>query len=177
MPCLSYLVADVTNVCFFFPFLENSINLESMEGIILIGLQASGKSSFVKKFLFDTHIRINLDMVRTRHREKLLFETCLQAKQSFVIDNTNPDPESRARYIPLIKEHNFRLKGFYFQSRLDDCLQRNANRDETKKVPDKAIIATYSKLILPSFSEGFDELGYVEVTKKSFKVSNWQDEV
>ena len=41
-----------------------------MELIIFIGLQAAGKSTFYKKNFSDIHIRINLDMLRTRHREK-----------------------------------------------------------------------------------------------------------
>ncbi len=61
-----------------------------MEAIIFIGLQASGKSSFYKEKFIDTHIRINLDMLKTRYREKVLFDACLKAKQPLVIDNTNP---------------------------------------------------------------------------------------
>ena len=67
--------------------------------VILMGAQASGKSSFYLHQFFATHIRINLDMLKTRHREKLIFEACLAAKQSVVIDNTNPTRQDRARYI------------------------------------------------------------------------------
>lgn len=70
-----------------------------MELIILIGLQGSGKSTFSAQRFTDTHIRLNLDMLKTRHREHLLFEACLAAKQPMVIDNTNPTPEDRARYM------------------------------------------------------------------------------
>ena len=59
------------------------------EAIIFIGLQASGKSSFYHAKFSHSHMRLNLDMLRTRNREKILLEACLRAKQSFVIDNTN----------------------------------------------------------------------------------------
>ena len=61
-----------------------------MEAIIFIGLQAAGKSSFYRDRFFNTHIRINLDMLKTRHREQMILQACLTAKQSFVVDNTNP---------------------------------------------------------------------------------------
>jgi predicted kinase len=69
-----------------------------MEAIILMGLQGAGKSTFYQTYFFNTHIRINLDMLKTRHREKTLLQACLEAKQSFVIDNTNPKFEDRSRY-------------------------------------------------------------------------------
>ncbi len=61
----------------------------SMEAVVFTGIQAAGKSTFFKAHFVDTHIRINLDMLRTRHREKLLIAACLQAKQRFVVENTN----------------------------------------------------------------------------------------
>jgi len=39
-----------------------------MEAIIFIGIQATGKSTFYKDNFFKTHIRINLDMLKTRKR-------------------------------------------------------------------------------------------------------------
>ena len=44
----------------------------NMEAVILIGIQGSGKSTFYRERFFDTHVRINLDMLKTRQREKLL---------------------------------------------------------------------------------------------------------
>jgi predicted kinase len=70
-----------------------------MEAIIFIGIQATGKSTFYQRHYSDTHLRINLDMLKTRHRERTLLHTCLQIKQPFVVDNTNPDREQRREYI------------------------------------------------------------------------------
>ncbi|MEO1133121.1 MAG: ATP-binding protein, partial [Cyanobacteria bacterium J06639_1] len=58
-----------------------------MQAIIFIGIQASGKSTFFAQKFADTHVRINLDMLKTRHREKCLLETCLEIGQPFVVDN------------------------------------------------------------------------------------------
>ncbi len=147
------------------------------EAIIFIGLQGSGKSSFYREKFFNTHIRINLDMLKTRHREKILFEACLEAKQSFVIDNTNPTLEDRKRYIiPAAKNKNFRIIGYYFQSNLEDCKRRNEQRHSQHFVPLVGILATYKKLIKPSYQEGYDAIYYVKLGGNcSFIVKDWQE--
>ncbi len=134
-----------------------------MEAIIFMGLQASGKSSFYRDKFIDTHIRINLDMLKTRHREKLLFNACLEAKQPFVIDNTNPAIADRSRYIEPAKAKGFKIIGYYFQSNLEECKQRNSQRDSTKKIPLVGILDTYKKLEMPSYEERFDRLFYVKI--------------
>lgn len=74
-----------------------------MEAIIFIGIPASGKSTFYQQYFFNTHVRINVDMLKTRHREQLLTQACIEAKQKFVSDNTNRTPEVRARTIQPAK--------------------------------------------------------------------------
>ena len=149
-----------------------------MEVIIFIGLQASGKSSFYRTRFIDTHIRLNMDMLRTRHREKLLFEACLKAKQPVIIDNTNPSLSERQRYIPLAKENNFTVTGYYFQSNLKECKQRNNQRQGKSKIPLVGLIDTYKRLQLPTYQEGFDRLYYVkQIENDLFLVEEWQDTV
>lgn len=87
-----------------------------MEMILLIGVQASGKSTFCQRYFSDTHIRLNLDMLKTRHREKILFDAMLLAKQPFVIDNTNPSRIERARYLQPAVRAGFKTVGYYFRS-------------------------------------------------------------
>ena len=147
------------------------------EAVLLIGLQASGKSSFTRERLFDTHVRITLDMLRTRHRESLLFDACLEASQRFVIDNTNPTRADRARYIEKAKSQGFRITGYYFESAIDAALRRNASRPESTRVPDAAIRGTHGRLELPSLDEGFDSLFYVSLTTNGFDVQEWRHEV
>jgi predicted kinase len=149
-----------------------------MEAIIFIGLQASGKSSFYREKFIDTHIRINLDMLKTRHREKILFNACLEAKQPLVIDNTNPAIADRSRYIEPAKAKGFTIIGYYFQSNLEKCKQRNSQREGKQRIPLIGILATQKKLELPSYREGFDRLYYVKIdTDNLFIVEKWQDAV
>ncbi len=148
------------------------------EAVILIGVQATGKSTFFKERFADTHVRINLDMLKTRPREKIILEACLKAKQSFVIDNTNPTVFDRQRYIPLAKAAGFEVIGYYFASKIVDVLQRNQQRSGKKRIPVPGVQAAYRKLQLPTMSEGFDKLYYVRIEPQGvFVVEEWRDEV
>ena len=90
-----------------------------MQLIIFTGVQASGKSSFYLLNLYHSHLRVNLDMLKTRHRENIIFEACLASKTKMVIDNTNPTREDRARYIQRAKDAGFEVISYYFETDLN----------------------------------------------------------
>ena len=149
-----------------------------MQAVIFIGVQATGKSTFFKERFFNTHVRISLDLLKTRHREKIFLDACLQSGQKFVVDNTNPTIEDRIRYILPAKGAKFEIIGYYFESKLSASLERNQCRLEKQCIPDKGIVATYHKLQPPTVSEGFDKLFYVKIDPQGeFIVEEWQDEV
>jgi predicted kinase len=149
-----------------------------VQAIIFIGIQASGKSTFYSEHFFQTHIRINLDMLKTRHREKRLLETCLEIGQSFVVDNTNPTPDERKRYIEPAKKQGTQVIGYYFESKIAESIQRNQNRRIEQRIPEKGIRGTHARLVLPKYAEGFDRLYYVRlVPEETFAVEEWVDEV
>ena len=148
-----------------------------MNAIIFIGLQASGKSSFYLQNFYKTHVRLNMDMLKTRNREKILFEACLVAKQPLVIDNTNPTPEERKKYLERLKENRFEIIGYYFQSNIEQCLARNKQRVGKEQIPEIGIKGTYKKLQLPNYTEGFDQLYYVKAQSGKFTIEDWKDEV
>ena len=99
-----------------------------MEAVIFVGIQGTGKSTFYKERFFDTHIRINLDMLRTKNRERLILEACLTAKQKFVVDKMNLTEEKRQKYINKAKEFGFKVVGYYFQTSLEKAIARNNQR-------------------------------------------------
>lgn len=148
-----------------------------MQAVIFIGVQASGKSTFFKERFTDTHVRINLDMLKTRHREEILVNACLQSRQSFVVDNTNPKVVDRQRYIIPAKTANFEVVGYYFSSNLPVLLQRNQQRRGKERIPEAGIRAAYNKLQVPTLNEGFDKLYYVKIDPQgAFMVEEWVDD-
>ncbi len=150
-----------------------------MQLIVFIGIQGSGKSSFYSSRFRDSHLRINMDMLRTRHREQILFDACLRSKTPVVIDNTNPTIDDRARYISPARTAKYEIVGYFFQSILADCLDRNSARDAEQRVPEQGVQATSNKLQMPSRTEGFDELYFVKMLPGigQFEVSEWVDEI
>jgi predicted kinase len=145
-----------------------------MEAVIFVGIQATGKSSFYIARFFQTHIRINLDMLRTRRRETLLLRACIEMQQRFVVDNTNPTLAERANYITPAKAAGFRVVGYYFPAVLGECIQRNNRRSGKQIVPIKGIVGTLKRLVPPSYAEGFDALYTVRIAEPDrFSVEEW----
>lgn len=147
-----------------------------MEAIVLCGIQATGKSTFCKERFFSSHVRLNLDMLKTRHREEVLLRACIDAKQPFVIDNTNPTRAERQKYIAMAKAAGFRVIGYYFESRVTDAVARNAARPTEVRIPDLGIKGTSARLEVPERGEGFDGLFYVRITETGFDVQEWRNE-
>lgn len=141
-----------------------------MECVIFIGIQASGKSTFYKEMFFKTHMRINLDMLRTRHREHVFLEATLRTGMPFVVDNTNPTVEERKKYIELARNHKFKIVGYYFEPDYDLSYERNEQRQGKEKVPVIGIKSTLKKLQEPSYGEGFDTLYSVRSQNQGFVI-------
>ncbi|HEX2532350.1 MAG TPA: ATP-binding protein [Chitinophagaceae bacterium] len=141
-----------------------------MEAIIFCGIQASGKSSFYRERFFHSHLRISLDLLRTRNKERQLLETCIRLQQRFVVDNTNPTKEDRARYIGPAKAGRFQVIGYFFQTGVEEALLRNSTRTGKEQVPVAGVRGTYKKLEAPVYEEGFDALYSVAIADGQFLV-------
>jgi len=153
-------------------------DLARPEAVLLIGLQGAGKSTFYRERFFATHVRLNLDMLRTRRRETLLLNACLAGGVSFVVDNTNATIAARARYLALARAARFRCIGYYFDVPLALCLARNAARPPSERVPPVGIYGTRKRLQLPTLAEGFDVLYRVTIRDDStLVVAAWADKV
>jgi predicted kinase len=116
-------------------------------------------------------------LLNTRNKELRFIETCILTSQPFVIDNTNPSIEERAKYISIAKANKFKVIGYYFQSKLRDAIYINNQRVGKDKIPEIGIRGTFKKLSLPSISEGFDELYHVTTENNTFIIKPWSDEV
>ena len=148
-----------------------------MKMILFTGIQATGKSEFFKRNFYKTHIRINLDMLKTRNREKILIEACFTAKHPFVVDNMNLTAADRRRYIECAKQYGFKIIGYYFKSAIQEAISRNAQREGKEKVPLPALRNAYAKLELPAIAEGYDELFYVYIKDNEFITGDYKDDI
>ncbi|MBX3081204.1 MAG: AAA family ATPase [Anaerolineae bacterium] len=129
-----------------------------MEVIVFIGIQGSGKTTFYQQQFFKTHLRLSLDMLKTRHRETILLRACIDSKTPFVVDNTNPTLIERSRYIQPARAAHFTVTGYYFVIESVEAVRHNAARQGKERVPDVAVYSTHARLEPPTLAEGFDQL-------------------
>lgn len=139
-----------------------------MDMIILVGLQAAGKSTFYRTQFASTHVHVSKDLLRSKKRPGLLqqqlVEEALQAGRSVVIDNTNPTPEDRAPLIALGHRYVAQVIGYSFELEVKRSLAWNAQRTGVARVPPVGIFATLKRLAAPTYAEGFDQLYTIRAT-------------
>ena len=143
--------------------------------IIMMGIQGSGKSTFYHSQLADEFVHINLDSLKTRYQERMAIDQCIQNGQNYAVDNTNPTKEERQRYITDAKDAGYRIVGYFMESKLQSCIERNNQRTGSAKIPAKAIAATSNKLQMPSYDEGFDAIYFVKNDGKTMTIEDWRE--
>ena len=132
------------------------------ECVILIGLPASGKTTFYRERFAGTHAHVSKDLLRNARRpsrrQEQLMADALSGGRPVVVDDTNASVEVRARVIALARAHGAVVTGYYFPIKAADALRRNRVRQGRERVPDVAIFAISKRLEPPSREEGFDSL-------------------
>jgi|SRR5687768_5492564 len=141
-----------------------------MECVILIGLPASGKSTFVGERFAATHALVSKDAMRNRQpqrRQEQLIAEALAAGRSVVVDNTNPRVADRAPIIAIARRFGADVAGYFFPTEAQVALRRNRARQGRDRVPDVAVFVAKKRLEPPTYGEGFDHLFTVIVKEET----------
>ena len=136
---------------------------------MLCGLQGAGKTTLYRDRWLETHVRISMDLLRTRSREAALLELCLGSGQPFVVDNTNPTVADRARYVEPALAADFKVVGYLVDASPREALAGNAARE--RRVPERGVLGTARRFVRPTPEEGFDELWHAVAADGAFRVS------
>lgn len=132
------------------------------EVAILIGLQASGKTTFYRQVLAATHEHVSKDAFRharnRQRRQMQLINEALKVGRNVAVDNANPSPEEWQPVVALAHHHGAKVIGYWFALDVEGSLRRNASRAGRDRVPDVGVFATLKRLRRPHRAEGFDEL-------------------
>ena len=140
-----------------------------MECVILIGLPASGKSTFFRERLAGTHDHVSKDLMRhnrrPQRREEQLIAESLAAGRSVVVDDTNPTVAVREPLIAIARQNGAEVVAYFFVTEAADALRRNRARQGRERVPDVAIFTARKRLQPPAPSEGFDRIFEVRLNE------------
>lgn len=136
--------------------------------IIMIGSQASGKSTFIRKHIlpkFPNFVYTSLDQIKTQSKLIKIVSEELKNNKTVIIDNTNYDKKNRLIWLNLAKLMNKSIVGIYMNIDKEVSLHMNTYRSckkiisgDDKIVPDIAIHKYYKNFEEPSKDEGFNKL-------------------
>lgn len=150
----------------------SKIASKSLEMVILVGLPAAGKSTFARTYLESQGYEvINRDTLKTQDKCLSRCAESLRNKKSVVVDNTNPNKESRKCYIDIAKKLSIPVRCFHLHTPKELCEHMNMYRQtQTKgaqrRVPGVGFNVFKSKFEEPNVSEGFAEVKKIEFVAK-----------
>ncbi|XP_059622603.1 uncharacterized protein F21D5.5 [Phlebotomus argentipes] len=150
---------------------DAKLQRDEQEIIVMCGSPGSGKSSFVKSNFKGTKYEIvSRDKLGTWQKCVSAAQGVLQRGKSVVVDNTNPDIESRKRYSELAKQCKCRCRCFLMNTSAAQARHNIVFRELTDpahvKVNDMVLNSYKSKFREPQTSEGFDEIVKVNVVQR-----------
>lgn len=137
---------------------------------MLIGLPASGKSSYVKKELGHCRAHSSDDIreeflkdVNSQENNNLVFEVLhnrvkndLVMGYDTVYDATNISYKRRMTFLQQLKKINFNKVALLFATPYEKCLEQNRMRDRV--VPEHVIKRMYLNFDIPAYFEGWDDI-------------------
>ncbi|KAJ8948512.1 hypothetical protein NQ318_000052 [Aromia moschata] len=136
--------------------------------ILMVGGPGSGKSHFCKEALLPLgYVHVNRDKLGSWQKCVKLLRDSLERRESCVVDNTNPDKESRARFVSVAKEMNVSCYCFVMATTVQHMKHNNRFRELTdpSHVP-------VSEIIINSYKKNFQEPemseGYADIVKVPF---------
>lgn len=126
-----------------------------MELVILVGIAASGKTTWSKMAL-PKHVRISLDDIKqhSRELEDQMVENEFQKGNNIVIDDTNLRRDIRKRHISVASRYGASIKVVFFDVDISKAHRQNSIRD--KDIPYHVLDVQKRNLEIPAKNEGID---------------------
>ena len=143
---------------------DATVVADEPEVVVFVGFPASGKTTFYEKIMKPNgYVHINRDALGTWQKCVNMCNQELKRKRKVVIDNTNPDVESRGRYISCAQKYSVPVRCFHFLTTMAEAKHNNKFRELTTrgdhtKVTDIAYNTFKSRFVPPQITEGFKKV-------------------
>lgn len=131
---------------------------------IMCGISGSGKSTLTRKLCvdkplvvvasadsyFETLGRFDPKFLGKAHAQclRLYVEALRNERDTIIVDNTNCSVGEIAPYIALADAYDALTRVHYFDVPLEVCIQRNAQREGMKQVPERVIRAQHDRFAI-----------------------------
>lgn len=142
---------------------EAALTSPSPEVLVAVGFPAAGKSTFLKTHIIPAgYAYVNRDTLGSWQRCVAATESALSRGRSVAVDNTNPDPESRQRYIACARAAAVPCRCLLFTASLEQAKHNSRFRDMTESghipVTDAVLHSYKNRFVAPSPAEGFSQI-------------------
>lgn len=130
------------------------------EVVVAVGFPAAGKSTFLKThFVPAGYAYVNRDTLGSWQRCVAATEAALAQGRSVAVDNTNPDPEARQRYVACARAAAVPCRCLLFTASLEQARHNSRFRDMTESghvpVTDAVLHSYKNRFVEPTLAEGF----------------------
>lgn len=149
--------------------------------ILMVGIPASGKSTYTKMKLSPKYKILSSDAIRKElfedesdqmHNE-IVFQTLYERARNLlvsgkdvVIDATNNNANIRKKALSHFEDLNIKRKAIVIETPINECIKRD---NERKRHVGENVISNFSNSFeYPTKSEGFDDIICIKSTKNGF---------
>lgn len=132
------------------------------ELIIMVGLPASGKSSFAQNIIKNNDIKyISMDIIGTKVKMIKNIKACASNRSNILIDNTNLEISVRKELIDIVKSINneYYITVIHINTSIERCKHNNCYRyyvGRTKFISELVYRIMQKKLLVPQYTENPD---------------------
>ncbi|KAJ4405437.1 DNA kinase/phosphatase Pnk1 [Neurospora sp. IMI 360204] len=154
--------------------------LSPQELILCVGPPGAGKSTFYWRHLKPLgYERVNQDVLKSKDKCFKAATEYLKEGDSVVVDNTNPDPDTRKQWVELAKKQGVPVRCVWFRTPLVVCEHNDAVRALNKPLNPESR-TSLPKLAFNGFNARFKEPkvkeGFQDVTEVDFKFRGTKEE-